>query len=152
MSFAGWRVEKSSVFDAWASQAAPLTPGALDVFSDAVVVSFADGGWLRRGKLIKLSRLAVGRPRCAATLAAATITQIKGDPGIYNKHMIFPKPGVHLSNPDSFASSGMTVTGLPAVNAIKSVVAAPPGTLEPHSHLPGAGKAGAWASGLGSTV
>src|ERR1700677_4386458 len=57
------------------------------------------------------------------------ITQIKGDPCIYNKHMIFPKPGVDLSNPDNFASIGMTVTGMPALNAIKSVVAAPPGLL-----------------------
>ena len=32
--------------------------------------------------------------------------------------MIFPKPGVDLSNPDNFASIGMTVTGLPALNAI----------------------------------
>ena len=57
------------------------------------------------------------------------ITQIKGDPCIYNKHMIFPKPGVDLSNPDNFASIGMTITGLPALNVIKSVVAAPPGLL-----------------------
>jgi 4-hydroxy-tetrahydrodipicolinate reductase len=57
------------------------------------------------------------------------ITQIKGDPCIYNKHMIFPKPGVDLSNSDNFASIGMTVTGLPALNAIKSVVAAPPGLI-----------------------
>ena len=57
------------------------------------------------------------------------ITQIAGDPYVYNKHMIFPKPGVDLSNPESFASIGMTVTGLPALNAIKSVVAAPPGLL-----------------------
>lgn len=55
------------------------------------------------------------------------ITQIKGDPNIYNKHMIFPKDGVDLSNPDNFASIGMTVTGMPAINAIASVVAAPPG-------------------------
>ena len=57
------------------------------------------------------------------------ITQIKGDPCIYNKHMVFPKPGVDLSNPDNFASIGMTVTGMPALNAIKSVVAAAPGLL-----------------------
>ena len=44
-------------------------------------------------------------------------------------HMIFPKPGVDLSNPDTFASIGMTVTGLPALNVITSVVAAPPGLL-----------------------
>ncbi|WP_458318872.1 NAD(P)H-dependent amine dehydrogenase family protein [Mycolicibacterium brisbanense] len=57
------------------------------------------------------------------------ITQIMGDPCVYNKHMIFPKPGVDLSDPSSFASIGMTVTGLPALNAIASVVAAPPGLL-----------------------
>ncbi|MGY4650058.1 hypothetical protein ACVWWN_003854 [Mycobacterium sp. URHB0021] len=57
------------------------------------------------------------------------ITQIKGDPRIYNKHMIFPKPGVGLSNPANFPSIGMTITGLPALNAIRSVVAAPPGLL-----------------------
>ena len=39
------------------------------------------------------------------------ITQITGDPCVYNKHMIFPKPGVDLSNPANFASIGMTVTG-----------------------------------------
>jgi 4-hydroxy-tetrahydrodipicolinate reductase len=57
------------------------------------------------------------------------ITQIKGDPCVYNKHMIFPKPGVDLSNPDNFASIGMTVTGMPALRSIKSVVAAPPGLI-----------------------
>ncbi len=48
------------------------------------------------------------------------ITQITGDPYVYNKHMIFPKPGVDLSDPTSFASIGMTVTGMPALNAISS--------------------------------
>lgn len=57
------------------------------------------------------------------------ITQVMGDPCVYNKHMIFPKPGVDLSDPTSFASIGMTVTGLPALNAVKSVVAARPGLL-----------------------
>jgi 4-hydroxy-tetrahydrodipicolinate reductase len=57
------------------------------------------------------------------------ITQIKGDPCVYNKHMIFPKPGIDLSNPDNFASIGMTVTGMPALNSIKSVVAARPGLI-----------------------
>ncbi|MBD0323394.1 MAG: dihydrodipicolinate reductase, partial [Aldersonia sp.] len=57
------------------------------------------------------------------------ITQIQGDPCIYSKHMIFPRPGMDLSDPESFASIGMTVTGLPALNAIRSVVAAPPGIL-----------------------
>jgi 4-hydroxy-tetrahydrodipicolinate reductase len=57
------------------------------------------------------------------------ITQITGDPCVYNKHMIFPKPGVDLSNPENFASIGMTVTGMPALSAIKSVVAARPGLI-----------------------
>ncbi|WP_234414833.1 histidine kinase dimerization/phospho-acceptor domain-containing protein [Dietzia sp. JS16-p6b] len=57
------------------------------------------------------------------------ITMIKGDPQIYNKHMIFPAPGVDLSDPEDFASIGMTVTGLPALNSIRSVIAAPPGIV-----------------------
>ena len=69
------------------------------------------------------------------------ITQIKGDPCIYNKHMIFPKPGVDLSNPDNFASIGMTITGMPALAAIRSVVAAPPG-LVTSADLPLRGFAG----------
>jgi len=57
------------------------------------------------------------------------ITQIDGDPCVYSKHMIFPRRGTDLSDPASFASLGMTVTGLPALNAIASVVAAPPGIV-----------------------
>ncbi|WP_067864274.1 NAD(P)H-dependent amine dehydrogenase family protein [Nocardia shimofusensis] len=57
------------------------------------------------------------------------ITHITGDPSIYSKHMIFPRKGVDLSDPASFASIGMTVTGLPALNSIRSVVAAPPGIV-----------------------
>ena len=41
----------------------------------------------------------------------------------------FPRPGTDLSDVTAFASLGMTVTGLPALNAIVSVVAAPPGIL-----------------------
>ncbi|KAA0114516.1 dihydrodipicolinate reductase [Mycolicibacterium sp. P9-22] len=72
------------------------------------------------------------------------ITQVMGDPCVYNKHMIFPKPGVDLSDPTSFASIGMTVTGLPALNAIKSVVAARPGLLT-SADLPLRGFAGRFA-------
>ncbi|HSV39631.1 MAG TPA: hypothetical protein VLI04_12820 [Nocardioidaceae bacterium] len=57
------------------------------------------------------------------------ITEIQGDPQIYSKHMIFPKPGVDLRDASAFASIGMTVTGLPALNALRSVVAAKPGIL-----------------------
>ena len=69
------------------------------------------------------------------------ITHVKGDPCIYNKHMVFPKPGVDLSNPDNFASIGMTITGMPALAAIRSVVAAPPG-LVTSADLPLRGFAG----------
>ncbi|MCB0927774.1 MAG: dihydrodipicolinate reductase [Mycolicibacterium insubricum] len=57
------------------------------------------------------------------------ITRITGDPCIYNKHMVFPKAGVDLSDPAAFASIGMTVTGMPALYAIPSVVAAAPGII-----------------------
>jgi len=73
------------------------------------------------------------------------ITQIKGDPCVYNKHMIFPKPGVDLSDPANFASIGMTVTGMPALHAIKSVIAAPPGLLT-SADLPLRGFAGRFKS------
>ena len=56
------------------------------------------------------------------------ITQIKGDPCVYNKHMIFPKPGVDLSDPANFASIGMTVTGMPALSAIRVGGRRPAGT------------------------
>jgi 4-hydroxy-tetrahydrodipicolinate reductase len=57
------------------------------------------------------------------------ITQVTGDPSIYSKHMIFPRPGVYLSKPENFASIGMTVTGMPALNSLRSVVAARPGII-----------------------
>jgi 4-hydroxy-tetrahydrodipicolinate reductase len=43
--------------------------------------------------------------------------------------MIIPHRNTDLSNPSVFASLGMTVTGMPALNAIRSVVAAPPGLM-----------------------
>lgn len=57
------------------------------------------------------------------------ITKITGDPCIYSKHLILPKPGTDFSNPEAFAAIGMTVTGMPALNAIRAVVDAPPGIL-----------------------
>lgn len=62
-------------------------------------------------------------------IQACYITQIDGDPCIYSKHLIFPKPGADFSTPDAFASVGMTVTGLPALNSIRAVVDAPPGIV-----------------------
>lgn len=43
--------------------------------------------------------------------------------------MILPKPGTDFSSVEAFAQVGMTVTGMPALNAIRSVVAAPPGIV-----------------------
>ncbi len=57
------------------------------------------------------------------------ITKIKGDPWIQSKHQILPKPGTDFSSPEAFASVGMTITGLPALNAIRAVVDAPPGCI-----------------------
>ncbi|SPM30614.1 dihydrodipicolinate reductase [Mycobacterium terramassiliense] len=57
------------------------------------------------------------------------IAEVEGDPCIYSKHMIFPKPGTDFSSSEAFARVGMTVTGMPALNAIKAVVAAPPGCI-----------------------
>lgn len=57
------------------------------------------------------------------------ITKIDGDPVIYSKHMILPRPGSDFSSPEAFAAIGMTVTGLPALNAIRAVVDAPPGLV-----------------------
>ena len=69
------------------------------------------------------------------------ITKIEGDPCIYSKHMILPKPGAvssplaslspsgNFSTPEAFAKIGMTVTGMPALNSIRAVVDAPPGIV-----------------------
>lgn len=57
------------------------------------------------------------------------ITKIKADPQIYNKHMIFPAEGVDLKSVDDYASHAMTLTGMPALNAIRHVVAAAPGII-----------------------
>jgi 4-hydroxy-tetrahydrodipicolinate reductase len=57
------------------------------------------------------------------------ITKIEGDPVIYSKHLILPKPGTDFSNVAAFAAIGMTVTGMPALNAIHAVVDAAPGIV-----------------------
>ncbi|MGD0380664.1 MAG: dihydrodipicolinate reductase [Acidimicrobiales bacterium] len=62
-------------------------------------------------------------------IEACYITQIDGDPCIYSKHLIFPKPGTDFSSPEAFASVGMTITGMPALNAIRAVVEADPGCV-----------------------
>lgn len=57
------------------------------------------------------------------------ITQIEGDPVIYSKHIILPKPGTDFSSVESFAAIGMTVTGMPALNSVRAVVDAAPGIV-----------------------
>jgi 4-hydroxy-tetrahydrodipicolinate reductase len=56
------------------------------------------------------------------------VTRIDGDPIIYSKHLIIPRPGTPF-DAEAFASIGMTVTGLPALNAIRAVVEAAPGII-----------------------
>ena len=43
--------------------------------------------------------------------------------------MIFPKPGTDFSSPEAFASVGMTVTGMPALNAVRCRRRRPPGVV-----------------------
>ncbi len=108
-----------------------------------------DLGWyqLPKGSLggcyLKYVGLVAGEPRIEMHLEwqmtphtdphwdiqACYITQVDGDPCTYSKHLILPKPGTDFSSPDAFASVGMTVTGMPALNAVRSVVAAPPGIV-----------------------
>ncbi|BCO34127.1 dihydrodipicolinate reductase [Mycobacterium heckeshornense] len=76
------------------------------------------------------------------------ITKIQGDPCIYSKHLILPKPGTDFSSPESFAAIGMTVTGMPALNAIRAVVDAPPGIVT-SADLPLRAFAGRFAGPVG---
>ena len=57
------------------------------------------------------------------------ITTIEGDPMIINRHMILPATGTphSLMDAEYFASLGMTITGMPALNAMRSVCEASPG-------------------------
>jgi 4-hydroxy-tetrahydrodipicolinate reductase len=57
------------------------------------------------------------------------ITTILGDPTIVNRHMIFPAVGASIHDPVYFASIGMTITGMPALNSIQSICAAPAGMV-----------------------
>ena len=54
------------------------------------------------------------------------ITKIQGDPCIYSKHLNLPKPGTDFSSVEAFATIGMTVTAMPALNSIRAVVDAAP--------------------------
>jgi 4-hydroxy-tetrahydrodipicolinate reductase len=130
-----------------------------------------DLGWyqLPRGSLggsyLKYQGMVDGQPRIEAHLEwqmtphteprwniqGCYITKIQGDPVIHSKHMILPKPGTDFSTPEAFAAIGMTVTGLPALNAVTAVVAAPPGILT-SADLPLRGFAGRFAESAGSST
>jgi 4-hydroxy-tetrahydrodipicolinate reductase len=76
------------------------------------------------------------------------ITTIKGDPTIVNRHMIFPADGSTF-DARTFASIGMTITGMPALNAIGAVCDAPPGMVT-SADLPLRAFAGRLGSGTGA--
>ena len=78
---------------------------------------------------------------------SSSITQIDADPCIYSKHLILPKPGTDFSSVAAFASVGMTVTGMPALNAVRAVVDAPPGIVT-SADLPLRAFAGRFASSV----
>lgn len=73
------------------------------------------------------------------------ITEIHGDPYIYSKHLILPRPGTDSSSVEAFAKIGMTVTGMPALNALRAVVEASPGIIT-SADLPLRAFAGSFAS------
>jgi 4-hydroxy-tetrahydrodipicolinate reductase len=108
-----------------------------------------DLGWWQLAKgsvgasLVKFKGMVGGRPRIEVHLEwqmtpltdphwkvqGCYITTIEGDPTIVNRHMIFPAPGADLSDPKDFEAIGMTITGMPALNAIGAVRDAKPGVI-----------------------
>ena len=73
------------------------------------------------------------------------ITKIQGDPCIYSKHLILPKPGTDFSSVEAFAAIDMTVTSMPALNSIRAVVDAALGIVT-SADLPLRAFAGRFAS------
>ena len=97
------------------------------------------------GSLAKFKGMSVGEPKIEVHLEwqmtpktepnwdvqGCYITTIEGDPTIVNRFMIFPATGTPHGKmtPEYFASLGMTLTGLPALNAMRYICEAPPGLL-----------------------
>jgi 4-hydroxy-tetrahydrodipicolinate reductase len=97
------------------------------------------------GSLAKFKGLTDGRPTIEVHLEwqmtprtdprwdvqGCYITTVEGDPTIVNRHMIFPATGMAhgAMHADYFASLGMTLTGMPALNAMRAVCAAAPGMV-----------------------
>ena len=61
--------------------------------------------------------------------------EIDGYPRIRTRVNILPPPGTNLERPEEFIQLGMTITAMPAVNAIPSVCAAAPG-IRTYTDLP----------------
>jgi len=57
------------------------------------------------------------------------IVAIKGYPDIRVKYSIFPPRGLSTKDPSEYQRIGMTLTGMPVINAIRAVCKAPPGIL-----------------------
>jgi 4-hydroxy-tetrahydrodipicolinate reductase len=53
------------------------------------------------------------------------VTQIKGDPQVYNKHMIFPKPGVETISSVSITPDSSGSIGSPQVGRLSEVYRSP---------------------------
>jgi 4-hydroxy-tetrahydrodipicolinate reductase len=97
------------------------------------------------GSLAKFKGMSKGKPKIEVHLEwqmtdktepkrnvqGCYITTIEGDPTIVNRHMIFPATGrPHGSwTPEYFASVGMTITGMPALNSMRAVYEAKPGLV-----------------------
>jgi 4-hydroxy-tetrahydrodipicolinate reductase len=97
------------------------------------------------GSLAKFKGLSKGEPKIEVhiewqmtpktepkwNIQGCYITTIEGEPMIVNRHMIFPGTGTPRGamSTDYFASLGMTLTGMPALNAMRAVCDAKPGLL-----------------------
>ena len=91
------------------------------------------------------------RTEPARDVQGCYVTTIEGDPTIVNRHMIFPAAGMGRGQmtPDYFASLGMTITGMPALNAMRAVHDAPPGMIT-SADLPLRAFAGRFGAGQSS--
>ena len=81
------------------------------------------------------------------------VITVRGNPQIMNRHMILPAMDsgqMDWSDPAYMASIGMTITGMPALNAIEWVCNARPGIIT-SADLPLRALAGRFASDRGST-
>ena len=97
------------------------------------------------GSYVRFKGLVGGKPKLEAHLEwqmtpntepkwqpqGCYVITIKGDPQILTRHMIFPAEGSekNFKDPGYFASIGMTITGLPALNAMRTVCEAKPGII-----------------------